>query len=109
MPRKPPPLPRTRRELTPVHILAMAGEPRRPVSAESEDGTWYYRQEPGSIGGVAWAVWHTPTGITVTPRRNLADARAATADGRALRDVERVQAHLRGEHAGKRDALCLSC
>lgn len=109
MARRPPPVPRTHREMTPVNITASSGEPARPSAAESADGTWSYRLQPGTIGGTSWATIHTASGIAATSRRNLPDARAATADGRALKDVARVQAHLRGEHAQKRDMMCLSC
>lgn len=109
MPRKPPPAPRTKREMTPVAVTELAGEPARPVAARSLDETWLYRLQPGSIGGTVWVTVHAASGIAATSRRNLPDARAATADGRALKDVERVQAHLRGEHASRRDMMCLSC
>lgn len=109
MPRKPPPPPRTRREMTPVTITRTAGDPERPAAAESADGTWSYRLQPSSLGGTSWVSVHASSGIAATSRRNLADARAATADGRAMKDVERVQAHLEGKHAERRDMLCLSC
>ena len=109
MPRKPARAPRTRRELTRVAVTERAGEPAHPVAAVSEDGVWDYAEVRSSLGGVSWAITHVPTGILVQPRRNLTDARATTADGRAARDVERVLQHRDGKHAERRDMLCLSC
>ena len=116
-PRKTAPARRPRRELTPLDPAKTKKYARfnRPGSevweAASADGVWAYNRI--EIPGTPWAVTHIPTGIEAMQHGSLPNARAATADGRALRDVERQQEHKRGEHderqGGKRNPLCLSC
>jgi hypothetical protein len=77
-------------------------------SAVTTDGTWSFgRQE---LPGTPWAVVHRPTGIVVDPWvGTLDDCRAYVASGEAQRDLERIQAHERGEHENERDKACPRC
>jgi hypothetical protein len=54
-------------------------------------------------------VVHLPTSIEGDWHGTLNAAREATADGRALATVERIQAHERGEHEAVRNSYCTRC
>ena len=100
-----------RRTLTPVDITA-----RFPSfnsgrlenwAARSRDGVWKYERIEDI--GPPWTVIHVPTGTEGGYYGTLTAARAATADGSALAQVERQQSHERGEHAATRDPSCRRC
>ena len=99
-----------RRELTPVDITARFPSFRsgrlENWAAKSRDGVWKY--ERLEISGTPWLLLHVPAGIEGDFYGTLTAARAATADGSALADIERLQAHDRGEHA-ERDPRCRGC
>ena len=60
--------------------------------------------------GTPWQIEHAPTKTILTDwYGSLPKARAATADGTAMRAVERAQAHDRGGHAEVRDPYCGRC
>jgi hypothetical protein len=75
--------------------------------AASDDGLWLYKRL--EMSGTPWSVIHVPTGIEGRWCGTLDDAREATADGSALADVERLQAHDRGDHKETRDPRCIRC
>jgi len=99
-----------RRELTPVDITARFPSFRsgrlENWAASSRDGEWKYERIEDT--GTPWAVIHVPTGTEGPWYGTLTAARASTADGSALVDVERRLAHERGEHA-ERDPRCGRC
>jgi hypothetical protein len=75
--------------------------------AISRDGAWRYDRL--EVSGTPWMVVHLPTSIEGDYHGTLNAAREATADGRAMATVERIQSHERGEHAEARDSYCGRC
>ena len=100
-----------RRELTPVDITERYRSFRsgrlENWSARSLDGIWAYRRL--EMSGTPWSVEHLPTGTEGNWYGSLPAARAATADGSALADIERRLAHERGEHEAERVPACGRC
>ena len=101
---------KTRRVLTPVTVTSrypsFNGGRVENWSAASADGTWKYERVEDT--GTLWQVEHVPSGTIGDWYGSLPKARAATADGRALAYVERIQAHERGGHA-ERVPSCGRC
>lgn len=102
---------RPRRELTPATVTkrfpAFRSGRAEAWEAVSDDGTWCYSRL--EISGTPWEVRHLPTGIAARWYGTLTAARAATADGSAVADVERITAHERGEHKATRNPSCVRC
>jgi hypothetical protein len=104
---------RPRRELTPLDAArtkryASFSRPGAEIwEAASEDGTWAYNRIEEA--GTPWAVTHLPTSLEAGQHSSLPNARAATADGRAARDIERQLQHIEGMHQERRNSLCLKC
>jgi hypothetical protein len=99
-----------RRTLTPVDITSRFPSFRsgrlETWSAKSRDGLWAYERIEDT--GTPWEITHVPSGLCTDWYGTLSAARAATANGSALADIERQQAHDRGEHA-ERVLFCRSC
>lgn len=100
-----------RRTLTPVTVTSRYPSFRsgrvENWSAISADGTWKYERQ--EISGTPWQVEHVPTETIGNWYGSLPAARAATADGSALADIERRLAHERGEHEAERNVFCGRC
>lgn len=75
--------------------------------AATTDGVWDFErtEEPGT----PWSVGHTPTRTVVALQGTLRACRAYVAAGHAQRDLDRLQAHERGEHQAQRDSWCRRC
>lgn len=102
---------RPRRTLTPVEVTRRFPSFRtgrlETWQAVSADGQWRYDRV--EVAGTPWALVHVPTGVTDPGYGTLGDARAATANGSALAEVQRILAHERGEHGAQRDPGCIRC
>jgi hypothetical protein len=75
--------------------------------AETADGVWAFDREDSS--GTPWLIIHKASRIMVSMGGNLRSCRAYVAAGHAQRDLERLQAHERGEHNDTRDSWCNRC
>ena len=102
---------RPRRVLTPADVTArfpsFSGRRLENWSAESRDGVWKYERIEDT--GTLWTVLHVPTGTEGAYYGTLTAARAATANGSALADINLRLAHGRGEHEAERDPMCGRC
>jgi hypothetical protein len=102
---------RTRRDRTPADVTksfpAFRSGRMEAWQAVSRDGVWRYDRL--EVSGTPWMVVHLPTSIEGDWHGTLNAAREATADGRALATVERIQAHERGEHEAVRNSYCTRC
>jgi hypothetical protein len=89
-------------------MLPSRGGRRQCWAATTKDKTWDLAREDEP--GTPWSVTHRPTGIVADSHvGTLTDCRAYVASGQALADVERIQAHERGEHETDRDKECVRC
>lgn len=77
-------------------------------AARTTDGIWKFERQ--ETAGTPWAVIHAATGTVVDWYvGTLDDCRAYVASGAAEEDLERLQAHDRGEHEDQRDKECPKC
>lgn len=76
-------------------------------AAETIDGVWKFGREDSP--GTPWIIIHKASDETVHLTGNLRACRAYVAAGHAQRDLERLQAHERGEHDAGRDSRCVRC
>jgi hypothetical protein len=91
-----------------TRMLPTRGGGTQCWAAKTKDGTWSMAREDEA--GTPWSVTHLPTGIVVDRYvGTLDDCRAYVANGGAQADLERIQAHQRGEHKAERDKTCPRC
>lgn len=76
------------------------------VKAVTADSEWLFeRAEDGT-----WNAGHLPTETVVKAGlRTLRACRVYAGSGKAATDLERIQAHERGEHDAQRDKACARC
>jgi hypothetical protein len=81
--------------------------------ARTADGVWSFDREDSP--GTPWLVYHQPSvadGMLPTPVTMLSSLRSCrgyVACGAADADLARLHAHVRGEHAERRDPACGKC
>ena len=75
--------------------------------AETTDGMWAFEREESA--GTPWIIIHKASGKEVHLTGTLRACRAYVAAGHAQKDLERQQAHERGEHDAARDSWCARC
>jgi hypothetical protein len=76
--------------------------------ARTTDGIWAFDREDEP--GTPWTVTSLPARIVVTTYMpSLRACRVYVANGGAAADLERIEAHERGEHKAERDTSCVKC
>jgi hypothetical protein len=76
-------------------------------AAKTTDGVWLF--ERLEIPGTPWAIIHAETRIEVDWETSLLRCRKSVANGWAQKNLERIQAHDRGEHNAERVPMCGRC
>jgi hypothetical protein len=75
--------------------------------AQTTDGVWDFEREDSP--GTPWVVIHRETKEMVHLCGTLRGCRWFVAAGHAQAELERRQAHKRGEHMQQRDSWCIKC
>lgn len=76
------------------------------VKAVTADGEWLFARAADGT----WSAGHLPTKTELKAGlRDLAAARRYAGTGKARADLERVQAHQRGDHENEESASCPRC
>jgi hypothetical protein len=104
-------MPAARIALAPITDKVMHSRFSRPGSecwgAKTTDGVWAFEREESP--GTPWITVHLETRTVCGFHGTLRAARAAVAAGHAQADLERQQAHERGEHVAEREPCCIRC